>query len=266
MSIAVADTETTATLKSLDRGLRVLMEVANRRGSVSVGQLSRDLGVNKSTMSRTLQALATYDLVSRDKGGNYRVGPASVRLANAYDVDFDLRRIVRPHLEELVATTGQTATLVIRRGTIAICIDRAPAQSEAHLTMQIGGVYPIHAGATTRVLMAYMSKEALQRIPWKSLEAITERTVIDRDALLDLATQVRDAGYALSAGERTIGAGSIAVPLLDSSGTCVASIGISGPERLYKTETSVVSMLENLKRVAASVSSLLESWWAHYED
>lgn len=266
MRTTVADVETPSSLKSLDRGLRVLMELAARRGSVSVGQLSRDLGINKSTMSRTLHALSLHDLVSRDYDGNYRVGPAAVRLANAYDGDFDLRRTIRPALEELVAATGQTATLVIRRGTIAICIDRVAAPSEAHLTMQIGGVYPIHAGATTRVLMAYMSEAALDRIPWGSLERYTERTVTDRGALLSLAADVRQRGYALSTGERTIGAGSIAVPLLDLNGECVASIGISGLERLYRTEDSVATLLAELGRVTESASKHLESWWAHRGD
>lgn len=266
MRNAVADAETPFPLKSLDRGLRVLMELGARRGSASVGQLSRDLGINKSTMSRTLQTLAAHDLISRDHDGNYRVGPASVWLANAYDGDFDLRRTIRPGLEELVAATGQTATLVIRRETIAICIDRVAAPSEAHLTMQIGGVYPIHAGATTRVLMAYMSDPALDRIPWSTLESFTERTVIDREALLVLASEVRQRGYALSTGERTIGAGSLAVPLLNSEGGCVASIGLSGLERLYKTDDSVTELLAELGRVTESASKHLESWWAHHED
>jgi len=244
----------------------VLLELAARRGSLSVGQLSRDLSINKSTMSRTLQTLSAYDLLSRDHDGTYRVGPACLRLANAYDGDFDLRRAIRPDLEELVAATGQAATLVIRRGAIAICIDRIAAPSEAHLTMQIGGVYPIHAGATTRVLMAYMSDSELERIPWETLERYTELTVTDREALLALAADVRLRGFAFSSGERTIGAGSIAVPLLDPNGRCVASIGISGLERFYKEGQPVARMLTELGRVAESATRHLESWWAHRED
>src|SRR5690606_11779491 len=111
-----------------------------------------------------------------------------------------------------------------------------------------------------------MTDIELERIPWATLERFTEYTITARDTLLAFAANVRAQGFALSTGERTIGAGSIAVPLLDPKGRCVASIGVSGLEKAYKEERTVAKMLVELGRVAESASRHLESWWAHHED
>ena len=68
--------------------------------------------------------------VDRDEAtARYRLGLRLVAYADAVLAGLDVRTIARPHLERLVAQTGETATLSVPGGTQPFTIDFVPSPS-----------------------------------------------------------------------------------------------------------------------------------------
>src|SRR5262249_59090182 len=123
-----------------------------------------------STVHRYLRALRSPGFVE-DSDGTYCAGPRLGRpgSAGALPTPTDLRRLARPTLERLGAETSETAILSIRSGWHALCLDQVESQHAVNLAFKIGQELPLHAGAGSRVLLAYapadVVSEVLEHLP-----------------------------------------------------------------------------------------------------
>ncbi len=98
----------------MERALRVLDAFPEVEGDVGTNELARVTGINASTVSRILATLAAAGYVEhRPASGRYRLGPQVLRLSSHALGGVDLRAAARPHLDELVDETGETATLSV---------------------------------------------------------------------------------------------------------------------------------------------------------
>src|SRR5262245_63155918 len=62
------------TSQTLDRGIRVLRELAEAHGGLTVTELAARLGVNRTVMYRLLATLEHHSLVRRDADSRVRLG------------------------------------------------------------------------------------------------------------------------------------------------------------------------------------------------
>jgi DNA-binding IclR family transcriptional regulator len=97
------------------------------------------------------------------------------------------------------------------------------------LSVTPGRRQPLHAGASQKVLMAYMDPEALDRALAHPLEHLCHNTITDLRLLREELASIRDAGWASSFEETNLGVWGLAVPILDANGSIVCAIGIAGP-------------------------------------
>ncbi len=105
----------------------------------------------------------------------------------------DLRAVARPHLEALVAETGETATLSVAGDPDAVTIDFVAARHHVQGVTQLGRPSVAHATAAGKVMLAFT-----ERSPHAPLRAYTERTITDPGLLAAELEQ----GSAATAGPR----------------------------------------------------------------
>jgi DNA-binding IclR family transcriptional regulator len=172
-----------------------------------------------STTYRYLRDLRLAGVVAEERG-QYR--PA-LRLGGG-----GLRSLARPALEELAAATGETALIAIRSGTHALCLDQVESRHGTRMAFRVGQRIPLHAGAASRVLLAYAPPAVLAEV-LAHLDAITPATP-DADALPRRLATIRATGLVTSRSELVPGAIAIAAPVLQD-GACVCSIALAGPDR-----------------------------------
>src|ERR687889_2596915 len=99
---------------SVARALALLDELGANPEGLGVNELARRIGVNASTASRLLATLEAGRIVDRAPGGGpYRLGMRLVALADGVLARLDVRDVARPRLRDLVAATGETATLSV---------------------------------------------------------------------------------------------------------------------------------------------------------
>lgn len=233
----------------------LLLLFADGPGPLGVSEISRRLRLSKAVVHRILQSLAARALLTPSDGG-YRLGPALVALGARAVASNDLRRVALPVLRRLQSATGETATVSALIGLRRVYLDQVVSHSEIKMTVEVGRPFPLHAGASGRVILAFGNAELRHGVLDEALEPLTARTITDRSELEEsLATTVAD-GYATSLGERQHGAGSVAAAVFGVDGAVTGSISACGPVDRFHTET-VTRLAPQVTAAAAQVSTLL---------
>src|SRR5690606_11024861 len=108
-----------------ERALDILLLFDDQHPILTAAELSRRLGMPRSTTYRYLQSLRSYGLVAEDERQNgVRPGPLVLRLARVARLGLGLIELASPVMRELALQTGETVLLTRRAGDQVICIER----------------------------------------------------------------------------------------------------------------------------------------------
>jgi DNA-binding IclR family transcriptional regulator len=239
---------TTAPIQSLQRAVAILRSFSEAEQELSVTELSRRLGLHKSTVSRILATLQQEGLVGRNpESGKYGLGLGLVSLGGMALGRLDVRGIALPHLNPLVALTEETVIVTALEGRECVNIARASSPKTIQFVGWIGRRTPLHCTASGKIFLAYAPEQARASLLPDSLARFTANTIVDLPTLEQCLAQVRSQGYAIVHGEYEEGFSEIAAPIFDHQGQVAATIAISGPTfRLGpgRIETFVAPLLE----------------------
>ncbi len=245
------------TIATVERAADVLVLFArSQRPSLGVTDIARELALSKAAVHRILSSLRTRQLVCLDEETRrYALGPAAFALGVAYQARIDVRQAAAPELAALAELTGETATLSILTGAARMYVDQVTPQREIVMSVPLGLMFPLHAGASSKAMLAFMSDADVERALSEPLPAFTESTLTDAVSLRAELNRVRAQGFATSAGERQAGAVSVASPVFDHQGRPVAAISICGPAERFGTQLDVAA--EVLPAATSRVSARL---------
>jgi DNA-binding IclR family transcriptional regulator len=215
--------------KVLEKTLRVLDLFTVDRPSWSVSEVARELGMPTATAHRIIRALEGRSYLTRIDS-RYRLGFAAVDLGRRAMASVDLRSRLGAVLRDLGRATGETVLLTVydetRNGSL--CIDRIEATHDLRLTIQIGRVTPIHAGASAKALLAFLDEPIVTDVVAQPLANLAAGTITDPEKLRKELARIRRRGWASSYEENNMGAWGLAAPIL-VNGLPVASVGLAAP-------------------------------------
>ena len=227
-----------------DRVADVLLTFAGTREPLGVSEISRRLGLSKAVVHRILRSLVSRRLLSDNEGGRYSLGPAAATLGTHALRDLNLRERALPVLRRLQEASGETSTVSELVGVSRVYLDQVPSLQEIKMTVEVGRPFPLHAGASSRVILAFARPDLKVQILGGQLEALTPKTIVNRSRLeAELERNTRE-GVAVSFGERQPGAASVAAPLLAADGHAVGALSVCGP--VYRFDDEVVRRLRPL--------------------
>ena len=206
--------------------MAVLGALAEADGELGTNELARRTGVNASSVSRLLATLSASGYVEHvEDTGRYRLGLRLLQLGNVVLAGLDLRGVARPHLEELVAETGETATLSVPGEGDAVTVDFVQSDSSVQSVARLGRPSVAHATATGKVLLAFGGVA----VPIAKLERFTPRTITDPRKLAAAVERVHTQGWGEAAGERERDLNAIAAPIFRVDGRLTGILGLQGP-------------------------------------
>lgn len=227
------------TIAGVERALDVL-ELFTRTGTSDLGvtEIAEALDLSKAVVHRILSTLRTKDYLALDEDTRrYALGSAALRLGMSYLGRVDVQDVARAALRELVERTDETATQSMRNGWSRVYVAQVTPQRDIKMVVQLGAAYPLHAGASSKAILAFLDPELQEAyLGQGSLEKVTPITVTGKKALREELAGIRARGYAVSLGERQPGAGSVAAPLRDHTGQVVSAISVCGPIERFRGE------------------------------
>lgn len=241
-------------LQSLDRALATLELFTASRTTLNLIEVAERLGTGKSTAHRLLSTLEARGYVAyHPRTREYTLGLAAVRLGYVALAGLDLRRVAMPHLRRLSEQLEEAALLLVVEGDSAVVLDHADYGHPMQLTLQRGLPWPLHAGASNKVLLAHLPPDRIERYLSKRLPAMTGQTTTDPAVLRAQLAEIRAQGHARSVGELTPEVEAFAVPILDGE-LLLGGLTISGlASRMQRKaeEFDIIGILQETARVIA---------------
>jgi DNA-binding IclR family transcriptional regulator len=241
-----------------DRAIDVLLLFDDHGPVLSALDVSERLSMPRSTTYRYLQSLRSYGLVEDDQAsGGFRLGPRVLQLARVARKGLGVPEIALPFMRELAEQTGEAAILTRRMGQMVVCVERVESKHRIRLTYERGNTLPPHAGASAKVLLAWLpEKELAEMFRSVELTRYTDRTVTDPKALAQELACIREHGYAVSYGEVDPGVRGVAAPVFGAEGEVVAGLSTVGPA-FRLDDAALPNVIEATQRSAEAISQRL---------
>lgn len=217
---------------SLRRALSILLcfgEDTSGQG-LSVSNISEKLEINKSTVTRLIQPLLSYNFVEEaDRPGTYKLSWQNASLGLAYLSSLRADRDMHPVLLSLSETTRETVHLVRATPPRVVYIDKIDSQHAVRMVSRVGNTQPMYCTSVGKAILAFSSAETLEQVIDAGLRRLTAATITDPDDLRMELQQIRDRGWAMDNVENEEGIRCVAAPIFDADGDCNFAISISAP-------------------------------------
>lgn len=250
-----ADTGAASAISVLNKAMQILSLFETMRSALTLRQVVDETGFPKTTAFRLLNGLVDHGLCEFDDAAQtYRLGFKVLHLADIRRRQTDVHSLAMPVMREIRDAIGETVVLSVRSGEHRVHIDVVEGLHPMRRSADLGVSAPLHAGAASKVLLAGMEDDEIER--YLSNTALTKfqaNTITDKKALWREVQNIRQDGYAESKGELISGGRALAAPIKDHSGRTVGVIDILTPEQRCSTqqrEECIRALLEGTRYVS----------------
>lgn len=249
-------------VEALARGLDVLACFGPAHRVMSLSEVATAAGLARPTARRLLLTLEELGFVRSGPTG-FELTPRVLDLGMAYVGSLGLWDVARPHLEDLVARTGESSSMAQLDGSDIVYVARVSVPKLIALRVEIGTRFPAAQTSQGKVLLAALPPGELDGVlaePSRAgLPAYIGRT---REQLREELTGVRARGWALADEELAPGVRSVAVPVRDGAGAVRAAMNVTVHAAETSTERLLGEHLPLLLRAAGEVSADWARWQA----
>lgn len=244
-------------IEALARGLDVIRAFEPKRPTMSLSEVAAAAGLARPTARRILLTLEELGYV-RSSDGMFALTPRVLELGMAYIGSTSIWELARPHMERLVARTGESSSLAQLDGSDIVYVTRVAVPKIITLAVTIGTRFPALQTSLGKVLLASLPREELERtLAQPSRSGITPRwnpEADERDAAL---CEVRTRGWALTDEQLAPGIRSIAAPVRDSADHVVAALNVS----VHAAETSIETLTETYLPLLLQTAEAISADW-----
>lgn len=244
-------------VNTVHKSIQILSLLA-RSGDMGVTEVSRALGLPKSSVHNILQTLAQQRLVERRGESNrFHLGIRLIELGNRAQLEVDLCRLARPFLRSLNERTDETVHLTVLDSDEVLYVDCVESRKRLRTYSVIGVRAPLYCTSVGKAILAFQPGAEIQRIlDGYPMTAFTENTITDRDRLLEELRVIRRHGYSVDDMEHEEHIRCVGAPIFEPSGKVNASLSVSGPaERVLLS--AVPQLAAQVVAVAGAISAKL---------
>jgi DNA-binding IclR family transcriptional regulator len=244
---------------AVERALALLTAVS-ANGGLRLSEAGRELGLPASTVHRLLRTLEVSGFVSRGVGQRtYVPGPSMLSLAA--DREQQERELVQasvPYLGSLVDEFGETAHVVVLRGTTVRFIAGAESRRVIRAGLRLGVEYPAHCTSGGKAMLALVPEPVLRAIyPHEQLAGLTPTSCTSR---AELFAQLRDEresrGYFCNSSESEDGITGVGAAIVDRAGLVRGALVVGGPSsRITAADVEMIgaSLKQAVRQIATQV-------------
>lgn len=227
-------------IESLARGIDVIRSFGPGTPARTLTEVAEATGLARPTARRILLTFAELGYV-RGHEGRWALTPRVLELGTAYVHSQGLWDIARPHMEDLVALTGESTSIAQLDGADIVYVARVAVPKIITLAVSIGTRFPALQTSMGKVLLAALAPEEVDHVLAEpSRSGLAPRWQPDREERDQHLREVRARGWALADEHLAAGIRSVAVPLRNGDGEVVAAMNVT----VHAAETSVEHLLE----------------------
>lgn len=244
---------------AVERALNILEAAAQRRDGFTNSEISRKLGIPKSSASYILRTLERRGYLRREpETGRYRLGLKILSLRGDAQANLDIADLALPFMRALVEKIHMTVHLAVLDQGEAVYIEKVEAAGFFKVNTWVGRRMFLHSTSVGKCLLAWLPKHEVEGlVKRQGLKKRTPKTITTITRLLEDLEHTKSEGYAVDDEENSLGARCLGAPVFDVAGNVVAALGASGT-LTQMDEPSMPRIAEALKETARRISRQLQ--------
>lgn len=213
------------------------------------------------------RVLATFKehgfLLQNPETQKYELGIKFWEYGQIVKSNLNISDLILPSMEKLAAKTGESIFLTWLDGLEGICVEIAESSRNVKFAVSIGSRTPLYAGASNKVIMAYLPIEKQEQIMTQGLQEYTSKTILNPDELRGNLEDILQEGWCFSVGEYSDEIIGLAVPLFTGKGQVIGSLTVAAPEYRFpksRVEGAKEQLLKTAREVQAHLNTVMLSY------
>jgi IclR family transcriptional regulator, acetate operon repressor len=218
-------------VQSVGRALDIVAFVADGpEGGLPVADISRMLGISKSSTLATVRTLVAHGYLRPVKPGpRYRLGMSLIRLGDLTAHQFPVAEICTPVLREIAQQTRLTARAAVADEGFPLFVNRVDGPGTIRFHTPLGRREPAHATAAGKAILSTLAHADIRAMVGKAgLPSHTENTITSVDRLLRELDGTRERGYAVDDEEDVMGVVCVGAAFFNHAGSCAGALSVTG--------------------------------------
>jgi IclR family transcriptional regulator, pca regulon regulatory protein len=248
-------------VEALARGLDVLTCFDGDHPAMTLSEVAVAADLARPTARRLLLTLAELGYV-RISDNTFSLTPKVFSLGNAYTSSLGLWKIAQPHLEALVARTGESSSMAQLDGSDIVYVARVSVPKIIALRVDIGTRFPAARTSQGKVLLAALGEAAaIAVLAEPSRSGLPPAPARPAAELWRELARVRAQGWALADEELAPGVRSVAAPVRDGTGAVRAAMNVT----VHAAETTIDHLLDVYLPLLLESAARVSGDWALWE-
>ncbi|RJG41033.1 IclR family transcriptional regulator [Mesorhizobium sp. DCY119] len=214
---------------TVEKALKVLELLSTYDTPVRLAELSRELGMNKSTTYRMLETMSQHGFVQQDEpNGRYMITTKLWEIGVRAFQRLDIRAWGRPYLEQIGRELEETSVLAIIDDQEVVIIEKCASSRPVQTFSPLGSRSPMHCSSLGKAFLMVDTEEKLKRLRLP-LQSFTTSTITTLPSLRAHIAKAVEEGVSVAFDEFNEGVSGAAAPVLGVDGTVHAVIGVTVP-------------------------------------
>lgn len=241
--------------QSIIKAFEILKIFTREEPEKSLAQISKETGINKTTVYRFLSSLMKIGFVGQDPHtGTYHLGIKLFEIGNRVIVNKNIIEISRSILTRIVKDINITIHLATIYDNEVLYLDKIKSTQSLQMHTYIGLRVPLHCTALGKSILSRLPKdEVREMLKYVRLTARTPQTITKINDLLQNLQTVKKNGYAVDREEFEEHVLCVAVPILNNDDYPIAAISMSG-NKLQINDRSIPILAGELQKASKLIS------------
>ena len=231
-------------IQSLVKAANVLNFLRTENRELTIAEISEHLDLPPSTAHRILRTLISVKYVYKDEKTHlYSLGSGLIPLGFSATAFVNPQRETSDVLKELSLQTGEDSFLIIKSGRKGLVISKVEGKHPLKIVENFGYEIDLHWGAIRKVILAFQSKEFIDKYISEGLSDNLNGKV-DVEKLKKELEEIR---------KNITNAAGIGAPVFNYNGELLGALGIVLPKERM-TEENKESFINSVKSCAEKLS------------
>ncbi|HBF0340454.1 IclR family transcriptional regulator [Clostridioides difficile] len=249
-------------INALDRALEIILLLYHEKREMGITEISKAMGVYKSTVHRTLVTLENKGFVIQNaENGKYWLGINLYAIGMVVGEKMSLTEIVKPYTKKLNQEFNEVVNVSIleeraQDSPRSIIIHKEYGSNQLlSVNPSVGSSSECYCSAVGKCLMAFNDSIDFEKYRKTPIHKYTEHTIDNWDDMMLFLAKIKEQGYAIDDEELEHGLTCIGAPILDKNNKAIAAISLSGPT-IRMREGDFEYKIKRVIETAKSISEL----------
>lgn len=217
--------------RTTQRTVEILKLVSRNPEGITLDEICEKLSMPKTSAYDIATTLVETGMVNVDRGQRqrYTIGLMAYRIGINYTNHMDFISMLEPELKAFAREVGKTVFFGVRSDHEVVYICKSEPENPIITTATVGTKNPMYCTSLGKAILAYSDEETREQVISRiKFRKKTERTIDNKESLLQELEKVRTRGYALDDREVEDHMECAGAPVLGPNGNLLGAISVSG--------------------------------------